>query len=122
MAGMSLPLRPPIQPMLARAAKTIPDTADLLFEPKWDGFRCLVFRDGADVVLQSRTGRPLTRYFPELVKAAQDALPERVILDGEIVLVVDGRLDWDKLTERVHPAASRITLLSTETPAMCDEK
>ncbi|GAA5164515.1 ATP-dependent DNA ligase [Amycolatopsis dongchuanensis] len=116
MAGM-LPLSPPIQPMLARPAKQIPDEAGWLFEPKWDGFRCLVFRDGDELTLQSRAGKPLNRYFPEMLTQLTAVLPEQVVLDGELVVARGGRLDFDALTERIHPAASRITLLAEQTPA-----
>ncbi|MGQ0837878.1 ATP-dependent DNA ligase [Actinokineospora sp.] len=112
-----LPLTPPVQPMLAKPAKSIPNGAGLVFEPKWDGFRCLVFRDGDDVVLQSRSGKPLNRYFPEAATALLAALPDRVVLDGELVVDVDGRLDFDRLAERIHPAASRVTLLAEQTPS-----
>ncbi|WP_199431693.1 ATP-dependent DNA ligase [Qaidamihabitans albus] len=117
---MALPLTPPVKPMLARPAKKIPDTArvpELLFEPKWDGFRCLVFRDGDEITLQSRSGKPLNRYFPEVLAELAGTLPERVVLDGELVVGLRGRLDFDALTERIHPAASRINLLAEQTPA-----
>jgi ATP-dependent DNA ligase len=116
MVGM-LPLSPPIQPMLARPAKKIPDTADLLFEPKWDGFRCLLFRDGDQLTLQSRAGKPLNRYFPEVLAQLSAVLPEQVVLDGELVVARAGHLDFDALTERIHPAESRVTLLAEQTPA-----
>ncbi|HVW43668.1 MAG TPA: ATP-dependent DNA ligase [Amycolatopsis sp.] len=112
-----LPLRPPIQPMLAKAAKTIPDTGGLLFEPKWDGFRCLVFRDGDELTLQSRAGKPLNRYFPEVLEQLGAVLPAAVALDGELVVAHDGHLDFDALTERIHPAKSRVMLLAGQTPA-----
>jgi ATP-dependent DNA ligase len=112
-----LPLTTPLQPMLATAVDKIPTGKDLLFEPKWDGFRCLVFRDGDEVVLQSRSGKPLNRYFPEVVAAMLRTLPERVVLDGELVVAKNDRLDFDALSERIHPAASRIKLLSEQTPA-----
>ena len=112
-----LPLHPPIQPMLARAAKTIPDSGGLLFEPKWDGFRCLVFRDGDELTLQSRSGKPLNRYFPEVLEQLTAALPGAVALDGELVIAREGHLDFDALTERIHPAKSRVTLLAGQTPA-----
>ncbi|MBN6038781.1 ATP-dependent DNA ligase [Amycolatopsis sp. 195334CR] len=115
MAPMSLTM--PVKPMLAKPAKSIPDSGGLLFEPKWDGFRCLVFRDGTELTLQSRTGKPLNRYFPEVLEALAGVLPERVVLDGELVIGRGGRLDFDALTERIHPAASRVELLSRETPA-----
>ncbi|HVV09255.1 ATP-dependent DNA ligase [Amycolatopsis sp.] len=114
---MAAMLHPPIQPMLARAVKTIPDGGDLLFEPKWDGFRCLVFRDGDELTLQSRAGKPLNRYFPEVLAELSATLPEQAVLDGELVIARDGRLDFDALTERIHPAKSRVTLLAEETPA-----
>jgi ATP-dependent DNA ligase len=103
--------------MLAKAVKSIPDGSNLVFEPKWDGFRCLVFRDGDEVTLQSRSGKPLNRYFPEAEIALRAALPERVVIDGELVVDIDGRLDFDKLAERIHPAASRVTMLSETTPS-----
>ncbi|SFQ60413.1 ATP-dependent DNA ligase [Amycolatopsis arida] len=114
---MPLPLTPPVTPMLAKAGTTIPESVGLLFEPKWDGFRCLVFRDGAELTLQSRAGKPLNRYFPEAVDRLARALPERVVLDGELVVARDGRLDFDALTERIHPAQSRIRLFAERTPA-----
>jgi ATP-dependent DNA ligase len=117
MAAMSLPLKPPVKPMLARPAKAIPDSAELLFEPKWDGFRCLVFRDGGELTLQSRSGKPLNRYFPEVVERLSATLPDGVVLDGELVVARDDRLDFDALTERVHPAESRVKLLAEQTPA-----
>jgi ATP-dependent DNA ligase len=103
--------------MLAKAAPSIPDGEDLLFEPKWDGFRCLVFRDGDELTLQSRSGKPLNRYFPEVVERLLAGLPDPVVLDGELVVGVDGVLDFDALSERIHPAASRVTMLSEKTPA-----
>ncbi|WP_436496044.1 ATP-dependent DNA ligase [Actinokineospora sp. HUAS TT18] len=117
MGFVALPLTPPVQPMLAKAVKSIPDDASLVFEPKWDGFRCLVFRDGDEVTLQSRSGKPLNRYFPEAEIALRAALPERVVVDGELVVDIDGRLDFDKLAERIHPAASRVKMLSETTPS-----
>ncbi len=118
-------MRPPIKPMLAKAVDAVPPQPDgepaWSYEPKWDGFRCLVFRDGDDVVLGSRSTKELTRYFPELVEAVKAELPERCVLDGEVVVptVVDGRtrLDWESLSQRIHPADSRVQLLSRETPA-----
>lgn len=113
-------------PMLAKAAATIPDPArtpgGLSFEPKWDGFRALVSWDGTDVVIGSRGSKPLTRYFPELVEAFAELLPEPCLLDGEIVVAMaEGgaqRLQWDLLSQRIHPAASRVSRLSTQFPAM----
>jgi ATP-dependent DNA ligase len=113
---MELPISPPLAPMLAKAVKTMPQ-GDLLYEPKWDGFRCIIFRDGDEVELSSRGEKPLTRYFPELVAAARRELPERCVVDGEIVLRTGSVLDFDALQQRIHPAASRIALLAERTPA-----
>ncbi len=109
---------PPVAPMLARSVKDIPD-GPLSFEPKWDGFRSVIFRDGAEVEIGSRNERPMTRYFPEVVEAMLANLPERCVLDGEIVIpdASGQRLDFDALLQRVHPAASRVTLLAQQTPA-----
>ncbi|ADG74152.1 ATP dependent DNA ligase [Cellulomonas flavigena DSM 20109] len=106
---------PPVAPMLAKSVKEIPDTGHV--EPKWDGFRTIVFRDEDDVELGSRNGKPMTRYFPELVEALKENLPERCVLDGEIVVVTGDRLDFDALQQRIHPAASRVKLLAGQTPA-----
>ncbi len=106
---------PPVKPMLAKAVKTIPP--GMQYEAKWDGFRAIVHRDGAEVVLGSRTGKPLTRYFPELVAQVAEQLPPRCVVDGEIVVVHGGRLDFDRLSERIHPAASRVRTLAERTPA-----
>jgi ATP-dependent DNA ligase len=125
---MQLPVMPPVQPMLAKSVKGIPDPekfGGLSFEPKWDGFRCIVFRDGDEVELASRNTKPLTRYFPEVVAAVRDQLPERCVLDGEIFVALDRsggasgaeRLEFEVLQERIHPAKSRIDLLSEKTPA-----
>ncbi|HEX3790886.1 MAG TPA: ATP-dependent DNA ligase [Pseudonocardiaceae bacterium] len=114
---MALPVRPPVKPMLASPVPAVPDSGNLVFEPKWDGFRCLVFRDGDELTLQSRSGKPLNRYFPEMAAALLAALPDRIVLDGELVVDRDGRLDFDALSERIHPAASRVTLLAEQTPA-----
>jgi ATP-dependent DNA ligase len=116
---------PPIKPMLAKSVKGIPDPAKhggLSFEPKWDGFRCLVFKDGDDVVLASRNTKPLTRYFPEVVDAMREQLPEKCVLDGELFVALRGddgadRLEFEVLQERIHPAASRINMLAEKTPA-----
>ncbi len=114
---MTLPLQPPVEPMLARLSRSMPDRDDpLLYEPKWDGFRCLVFRDGTDLQLQSRNGRDLTRYFPELPGPLRDMLPDAVVLDGELVVPRGGRLDFDALGNRIHPAESRIEHLAERTP------
>ncbi|MGW1718239.1 ATP-dependent DNA ligase [Streptomyces sp. NPDC002156] len=112
---MDLPVMPPVKPMLAKSVAKIPP--DMHYEAKWDGFRAIVFRDGAEVEIGSRTGKSLTRYFPELVAALQERLPERCVLDGEIVIALGGRLDFDALTERIHPAASRVRTLAERTPA-----
>ncbi|WP_433270510.1 ATP-dependent DNA ligase [Actinosynnema sp. CS-041913] len=114
---MALPLNPPVQPMLANAVDEIPTGPDWVFEPKWDGYRCLVFRDGDELFLQSRSGKPLNRYFPEAVAALLRTLPDRVVVDGELVVAKDDKLDFDALSERIHPAASRVRLLSEQTPA-----
>ncbi|KSW21660.1 ATP-dependent DNA ligase [Cellulomonas sp. B6] len=111
---MDLPVMPPVAPMLAKSVKEIPDVGHV--EPKWDGFRTIVFRDGDDVELGSRNEKPMTRYFPELVEALRANLPERCVVDGEIVLVTGDRLDFDALQQRIHPAASRVKLLSEQTP------
>ena len=112
---------PPLSPMLAKATKTMPSPqmydGGLLYEPKWDGFRCIVFRDGDEVELGSRNERPLTRYFPEVVAAAKQSLPLRCVVDGEIVVAMHGRLEFERLLERIHPADSRVRKLAEETPA-----
>ncbi len=112
-----LPVMPPVRPMLAKAVYEVPRAPGLLFEPKWDGFRCVVFRDGDEVELGSRNDRPLTRYFPEMPPALRAVLPERCVVDGEIVVVTGDGLDFDALQQRIHPAASRIDRLAAETPA-----
>ena len=114
---MSLPLKPPVMPQLARPAKQLPSDGDWRFEPKWDGFRTIVFRDGDDVHLQSRNGRPMNRYFPEIVEQVLQLPGERLVLDGEMVVVVDGIQEFDLLSQRIHPAASRVEMLSKQTPA-----
>ncbi|GAA2659094.1 ATP-dependent DNA ligase [Streptomyces aculeolatus] len=117
-AHMDLPVMPPVKPMLAKPQKKLPP--GMLYEAKWDGFRAIVFRDGSGdgaVEIGSRTGKTLTRYFPELVEALKANLPERCVVDGEIVIVRGDRLDFDALTERIHPAESRVRMLSEQTPA-----
>jgi len=114
---LTLPVSPPIKPMLAKAVPEIPGVGDFAFEPKWDGFRCIVFRDGDDVHLGSRNERPLTRYFPELIEPLKASLPDRCVVDGEIIITIDDHLGFDVLQQRIHPAESRIARLSTETPA-----
>ncbi len=106
---------PPVKPMLAKSVKKIPP--GMHYEAKWDGFRAIVHRDGDELVIGSRTGKPLTRYFPELVTALLERLPDRCVIDGEIVIAHEGRLDFDRLTERIHPAASRVRMLAERTPA-----
>ncbi len=122
METVDLPVVPPVEPMLAKAQAKVPDEAGVWsYEPKWDGFRALVFRDGDDVVVQSRNGKELGRYFPELVAALRDELVPRCVLDGEVVVPreFDGRvrLDWDSLSQRIHPAESRVRMLAEPTPA-----
>ena len=107
---------PPVSPMLAKSVPTIP-TGDLSFEPKWDGFRSIVFRDGDEVEIGSRNEQPMTRYFPEVVEAIKANLPDKCVIDGEIVVVVGDRLEFEVLQQRIHPAASRVKLLSEQTPA-----
>ena len=115
---MDLPVNPPVAPMLAKPVDGIPD-GDYVFEPKWDGFRSIVFRDGDEVEIGSRNERPMTRYFPELVAAVRAELPERCVIDGEIVVpdAAGRRLDFEALQLRIHPAASRVALLAEQTPA-----
>ncbi|HEX5534396.1 MAG TPA: ATP-dependent DNA ligase [Actinomycetales bacterium] len=112
---MDLPVMPPVSPMLAKAVPDIPDLGHT--EPKWDGFRTIVFRDGDEVVLGSRNEKPMTRYFPELVEALKANTPDRCVVDGEIVVIAGERLDFDALQQRIHPAASRVNLLAQQTPA-----
>ncbi len=107
---------PPVAPMLAKSVKDVP-VGDYVYEPKWDGFRCIVFRDGDEVELGSRNERPLTRYFPELVAAAREHLPPRCVMDGEVVIATGDRLDFEALLQRIHPAQSRVDLLAVQTPA-----
>src|SRR6266446_6864669 len=114
---MTLPLKQSYPPMEAKSVDQLPSGADWQYEPKWDGFRCLAFRDGDNVVLQSKSGQPLTRYFPELVDALLKLRAEHFVLDGEIVIEVGGHLDFNALLQRIHPAESRIKRLSRETPA-----
>ena len=118
MAPMRLPVMPPVPPMLAKAVKGMPE-GEMSFEPKWDGFRSIVFRDGDEVEIGSRNERPLTRYFPELVEAFRAQLPDRCVVDGEIILIgsTGDRLDFEALQQRIHPAASRVNMLAEKTPA-----
>jgi ATP-dependent DNA ligase len=112
---------PPVSPMLAKLVPDIPppDSAPdgILYEPKWDGFRCIVFRDGDEVELGSRNERPLTRYFPEVVEAVKANLPDKCVVDGELIVILGDRLDFDSLQLRLHPAESRVRKLSVEIPA-----
>jgi len=112
---MKLPVMPPVSPMLAKAVTSIPEGAS--YEPKWDGFRSIIFRDGDDVEFGSRNEKPMTRYFPELVEAVKAELPERCVLDGEIVIATPDGLDFEALQQRIHPAASRVNMLAETTPA-----
>ncbi len=117
MECVQLPVNPPVLPMLSKRIAQLPSEGIWIFEPKWDGFRALIFRDGDEILIQSRDGKALNRYFPELIAPLQAQLPERCVLDGEIVIATDGGLDFDALQLRIHPAASRVKLLSRRTPA-----
>src|SRR5437016_7277051 len=101
-----MPLEPPIPPMEAHSVEAIPVGPEWQYEPKWDGFRCLVFRDGGNVELRSKSGRPMTRYFPELVAAVRALKPQKFVLDGEIVVPTNGAFSFDALLQRIHPAPS----------------
>src|SRR3954453_2144369 len=114
---MDLPLLPPVKPMLAKPSTKLPTGDGIFYEPKWDGFRCIVFRDGNEVELGSRNERPLTRYFPEVVAAVKANLPEKCVVDGEIVVPQGDRLNFEALLQRIHPAQSRVDLLAEQTPA-----
>ena len=114
---MKLPFDPPIEPMLAKPANGLPEGDGWLYEPKWDGFRALVFRDGDETYIQSRDLKPLNRYFPELEAPLRASLPERCVLDGEVVIAGDGGLEFESLLLRIHPAASRVKMLAEQSPA-----
>src|SRR5881398_3513006 len=114
---MRLPFSPPLAPMLSKAADSLPGGDGWQFEPKWDGFRTLVFRDGDEILLQSRDEKPMNRYFPELIAPLAATLSERCVIDGEIVIVGVGGLDFEALLLRIHPAASRVKLLAAQAPA-----
>jgi len=114
---MALTLSPPIKPQLARSAKQPPEGEGWVYEPKWDGFRTIAYRDGDDVHLQSRGGKPMNRYFPEVVEQVRAMPADRVVLDGEMVIEVDGVQEFDLLSQRIHPADSRVQKLAAETPA-----
>src|SRR5579862_3436999 len=115
---MTLPLSRKYPPMEALPATTLPVVEQWQYEPKWDGFRCLAFRDGKKIDLQSKSGKPLTRYFPELISALGALRAAKFVLDGEIVIPVDGNLSFDQLLMRIHPSASRVEKLSRETPCV----
>jgi ATP-dependent DNA ligase len=115
MTSMKLPVMPPVAPMLAKSVPTIPP--DGSYEPKWDGFRSVIFRDGDEVEIGSRNEKPMTRYFPELVEAFKRELPQRCVVDGEIVIATGNGLDFEALQQRIHPAASRVNMLAEKTPA-----
>jgi ATP-dependent DNA ligase len=114
---MDLPLNPPVLPMLSRRLEAMPEEEGWIFEPKWDGFRALIFRDRDEIYIQSRDEKPLNRYFPELLEPLKKALPERCVVDGELVIAREGRLEFELLQLRLHPAASRVAKLSKEIPA-----
>src|SRR6266576_4863899 len=114
---MSLPLKQPYLPMEAQSVTELPEGPEWEYEPKWDGFRCLAFRDGKKIELQSKSGQPLARYFPEVVEALLKLKATKFVLDGELVIPVKGGLSFDDLLQRIHPAASRIQKLSRSTPA-----
>ena len=106
---------PPLKPMLAKAVEQLPD-GDLALEPKWDGFRCIVFRDGDEVVLGSRNQKPFNRYFPEIFEPLRQSLPDRCVVDGELIVAIEGKLNFDALGQRIHPAESRVNMLAEKTP------
>ena len=114
---MTLPIKPPFEPMEAHSARELPAPGTVQYEPKWDGFRCIAFRDGAEVYLQSKAGQPLSRYFPEIVAALRAVTHESFVVDGELVVPVEDRLDFDQLLQRIHPAASRVAKLAKAFPA-----
>ena len=116
-ATVKLPFQPPVEPMLAKLANGMPEGENFIFEPKWDGFRALVFRDGDDVQIQSRDLKPLQRYFPELAAPLRAQIPERCVLDGEVVIAHGGALQFEALLQRIHPAESRIKMLASQWPA-----
>ena len=114
---MDLPIEPGYPPMEARTAERLPEGQGWQYEPKWDGFRCLAFRDGAEVDLRSKSGQPLARYFPDVVERVRGLGPRRFVLDGELVIASEGQLDFEELQLRLHPAASRVAKLAAEKPA-----
>src|SRR5207237_3453988 len=115
--SVNLPVNPPVLPMLAQRVTDLPAGDGWIYEPKWDGFRALIFRDGDEILIQSRDEKPLNRYFPELLDPLRSQLPARCVLDGEIVVATNDGLDFEALQLRIHPAASRVKLLSKEIPA-----
>ncbi|MFL6514510.1 MAG: ATP-dependent DNA ligase [Chthoniobacterales bacterium] len=115
---MNLPIKPPLAPMEARSVDELPVGDEWQYEPKWDGFRCIAFRDGADVYLQSKAGQPLARYFPDMVEAIRKVPARRFVLDGELAIPVNGHLVFDELQLRLHPAASRVNKLAAAHPAL----
>jgi ATP-dependent DNA ligase len=115
---VALPLSPPVKPQLAKSSRELPEGDDWRYEPKWDGFRTIAFRDGDDVQLQSRNGKPMNRYFPDVVEQVLALDADRIVLDGEMVVIVDGVQEFDLLSQRIHPAASRVERLAAETPAV----
>jgi ATP-dependent DNA ligase len=117
MRGVNLPVNPPVPPMLAKRVGELPVGDAWIFEPKWDGFRTLIFRDGDEILVQSRDEKPLNRYFPELIEVLMAQLPSHCVLDGEIVIATPGGLDFDALQLRLHPAASRVKMLSQQMPS-----
>jgi ATP-dependent DNA ligase len=114
---VTLPFKGPIEPMLSKLSPQLPAGDDWIFEPKWDGFRALIFKDGDAITIQSRDLKPLGRYFPELEAPLREQLPERIVLDGEVVIVIGGRLDFDAMLMRIHPAKSRVAMLAEQAPA-----
>src|SRR3954463_8754898 len=117
LGAVPLPLKPPIQPQLARSAKDLPSGDGWRYEPKWDGFRTIIFRDGDEVYLQSRNGKPMNRYFPEVIPQVLALPDQRLVVDGELIVVVDGIQEFDLLGQRIHPAKSRVDMLAEQTPA-----
>jgi ATP-dependent DNA ligase len=114
---MTLVVKPPVSPMLAKLTRELPTGEGWAYEPKWDGFRCIVFRDGDEVELGSRNERPLTRYFPEILGPLRESLPPQAVVDGELVIATEGGLDFDMLSQRIHPAESRVNKLASEAPS-----
>src|SRR3954452_12489415 len=117
MTAVTLPLTPPIAPQLAKSAKDLPEGNGWVYEPKWDGFRTIVFRDRDDIYLQSRNGKPMNRYFPEVVESIRALANDRLVVDGEIIVVVHGIQEFDLLGQRIHPAESRVRMLAEQWPA-----